>query len=82
MFNQAFDRDFDMLGDGDIQEAINVFHGGQEAKALMTPVPWLFELMKALPVATRKWHELYAWSVEVLEKRMKVGSECLEQDAA
>ena len=72
MGDVAFNHDFDMLGKGDIQEAMDVFHVGLWMRGLLTPVPWVFKIMQALPGAARKWKGLFEWSDIVLRRRMQV----------
>ncbi|KAG8529675.1 uncharacterized protein KY384_005156 [Bacidia gigantensis] len=71
MGDVSFDTKFNMLQGADVEEIIETFQAGAGARALLTPVPWLFELIKAIPGAAWKWRRLFQQAHIILEKRLK-----------
>ena len=72
MGDVTFDTKFNMLNGGDTIPATEVFRSGAWAKTFFTPVPWMFELFKAIPNPKTRWRRMWAWSRALVEERMKV----------
>ena len=72
MGDVAFGTQLNNLRSGKTHSAVENMRGGMRPFGLLTPVPWLFHLVTAIPGAMNAWHKLINWAHEEVTRRLKV----------
>ena len=73
MGDVSFGVEFNLVKTGKMHFAIEKMRAGMVPVGILSPVPWLFRMMTAIPGVLRPWNQLLRWCREESTRRLKVG---------
>ncbi|KAL9623092.1 MAG: hypothetical protein Q9160_002606 [Pyrenula sp. 1 TL-2023] len=68
----GFGQDFQMVEKGRVHHIVQLLLDGMSLLGLVTPAPWLAQLLFMIPQATSAWNKMHAWSKQNIDSRMQV----------
>ena len=71
MGDVAFGTELNNLRSGKTHHAVEAMRSGMIPFGILTPVPWLFHLLIAIPGALKAWHQLIDWAHGEVTKRLQ-----------
>ena len=70
MGDLAFARSFNMLESGTWNHAVKLLRDGMSILGVVTPVPWLAQILFGIAGAASSWNSMIAWCKETMSTRL------------
>ena len=68
----GFAKSFNMLRDAKSHHAVDILRRFMGLLGLLSPMPWVGRLGRAIPGAVRDWKRFVSWCLECTKERMTV----------
>ncbi|KAF2256020.1 cytochrome P450 [Trematosphaeria pertusa] len=78
MSDLAFARPYGSLDDEQLDRNVAMIHRGTEVLGVVSPAPWLAQLLFSIPGVTYRWNRMLKWASDNMKERIHISSWLIE----